>query len=189
MPDTPAEILAAFRSGALSAEAAAQQLLPLLQTSGKPTLDTGPDVRPVLEALQRLANPAGPARRGLAEPLGWETPQWLSLPRVADGLWRIIRRHLERAPQCLRYLFAVRSAGAATALQEWITAHSDHQLTVDLPPSFQYSGGQIVGHTRTALLTQPDLVAWAAWLQSIPRVADAALTDLGLVSPRVLAAN
>ena len=184
MSATPAEILAAFRAGGLSAEEAARQLLPLLQTSGSLNLELGPEVRPVLEALQQLASPGRAESAGPPQPLAWESPLWRKLPRVPDDLWTIIRdRRLERTPQCLRYVFTVRSAAAAAALERWIAENSGHHVSVDLPGSFRRSAGQVKGETPPKLLTKADLVAWVSWLQAIPPVPDAALSDLGLQTP------
>jgi hypothetical protein len=186
MSRTAGEILAAFREGTLSAEEAARQLLPLLQTSGKLNLELGPDVRPVLEALRQLTAAGAPAAKAPAEPLAWESPHWRSLPRVAENFWTIIKdRRLQDTPHCLRYAFTVRTAQAAEALQDWIEDHADHQVTTDLPASFQLAAGLVVGETPPKILTRADLTAWVAWLQSVPPVADAALSDLGINAPPV----
>jgi hypothetical protein len=184
MSATAVEILAAFREGAMSAEEAARQLLPLLQTSGKLNLELGPEVRPVLEALRRLASSGQPTDAEPLPPLAWESPLWRRLARVPDDLWTILRdRRLDQAPQCLRYVFTVRSIDAARTLEQWIADHSDHDVNVDLPASFQRSSGQLACKTRPKLLTKADLLAWVTWLQAIPAVPDAALTDLGIQTP------
>jgi hypothetical protein len=189
MPETPEEIMATFRSGGVSAEDAAQRLLPLLQAAGTLTLDVGPDTIPVLEALKRLAHPPAPPPRTPTQPLIWESPHWRDLARVPEGLWRVItERRLDQSPRSLRYVFTVGSDAAARILQQWIAVHSDHQVTPDLPASFEESRGQIVGLTRPALLTRAGVAAWVAWLQSMPSVPDAALTDLGISDPPPAAA-
>ena len=178
MSSTVSDILTAFRSGTLSAEDAAQQLLPLLQTSGRLNLELGPEIRPILEALRRLAGPGASDPR---QPLTWDSPHWQRLGRVPDDFWTIVReRRLDQSPQRLRYAFTVRSAAAATALEDWIMDHSDHQVTVDLPASFEEASGQLVGLTPARRLTKADLLSWANWLQSIPPVPEAGLTDLGI---------
>jgi hypothetical protein len=181
MSSTIIDILTAFRSGTLSAEDAAQQLLPLLQTSGRLNIDLSPDIRPVLEALGRLA---GSGVADPSKPLTWESPHWRRLGRVPDDFWTILReRRLDRSPYCLRYAFTVRSAVAAAALEDWIMDHSDHHVTVTLPASFQDASGQVAGLTPPKLLTKAHLLRWADWLQSVPPVPDAALTDLGISPP------
>jgi hypothetical protein len=172
------DILTAFRAGNLSADDAARQLLPLLQTSGRLGLELTADIRPVLEALRRLAGPATSQPR---VPLAWESPHWQRLNRVADDFWTILQeRRLAQAPQCLRYGFTVRSAAAAASLEAWMLDHSDHQITVDLPASFEEASGQVIGLTPPRVLTRADLQKWVAWLQAVPPVSDAALTELGL---------
>ena len=184
MSATPGEILAAFRDGTLSAEEAARQLLPHLQSSGKLSLEFGPEVRPVLEALRALATHGQPLAKEPPPPLEWESPLWRSLHRVPDDLWTIMRdRHLDLAPQCLRYVFTVRSAAAAATLEDLIGHQPQHRVTVELPTSLPQASGRVTGETLPRLLTKSDLVTFAAWLQSIPPVADAALTDLGIQAP------
>lgn len=181
MPSSITDILTAFRSGTVTAEDAAQQLLPLLQTSGRLNILLTADIRPVLEALSRLA---GSTPTGPRPPLTWESPHWQRLSRVPDDFWTILRdRHLDQTPQCLRYVFTVRSAVAATGLEDWIMDHSDHQITLDLPASFDVTSGHVVGLTPPKLLTKLDLTKWAQWLQSVPTVPDAALTELGISPP------
>ena len=181
MPSTIIDILTAFRSGTLAAEDAARQLLPLLQTSGRLDLELSADIRPVLEALRRLA---GAGTADPRKPLTWNSPHWQRLSRVPDDFWTILRdRQLDQSQQCLRYAFTVRSATAATTLEDWLMDHSDHQITVALPVSFQDGAGQVAGLTPPRLLTKAHLVSWAKWLQSIPPVPDAALTDLGIAPP------
>jgi hypothetical protein len=103
---------------------------------------------------------------------------------VPDDFWAILReRRLDQSPQCLRYAFTVRSAAAATALEDYIMDHSDHHVTVTLPSSFQEASGQIAGLTPPRLVTKAHLLTWANWLQAIPAVPDAALTDLGIAPP------
>jgi hypothetical protein len=183
MPQSPAEILADFRNGLLTAEEAAKQLLPLLQTSGRLNLELGPETRPVLEALRRIAG-IDRRPRPAAEPLVWDSPHWRRLGRVADDFWTILRdRRLDQSPQCLRYAFTVRSSAAATALEDYVLDHSDHEVKVDLPASFQAGTGQVIGTTQPRRLTQTDLQAWVAWLLAVPPVEDAALTDLGISPP------
>jgi hypothetical protein len=178
MSSNVSDILTAFRSGTLSAEDAAQQLLPLLQTSGRLNIELGPEIRPILEALRRLAGPVAPSPH---EPLAWDSPHWQRLSRVPDDFWTILReRRLDQSPQCLRYAFTVRSGAAATALEDWIMDHSDHQVTVDLPASFEEAAGQVVGLTPARRLSKADLQNWAGWLQAVPPVPDAALTELGI---------
>jgi hypothetical protein len=184
MSATASEILASFRDGTLSAEEAARQLLPLLQSSGKLSLEFGPDMRPVLEALRRLAMPSQPPAKEALPPLDWESPLWRSLHRVPDDLWTIMKdRHLDLAPQCLRYVFTVRSAAAAATLEDVIGRQPQHRGTVEIPALFQQASGRVTGETLPRLLTKSDLVTFAAWLRSIPPVADAALTDLGIQAP------
>ena len=184
MSSTASEILAAFRSGALTADEAARQLLPLLQTSGRLNLDLGFDVRPLVEALRQLASPGTPTKPQSPEPLTWESRHWQRLNRVPEDFWTILHeRRLDQSPQCLRYAFTVRSTVAAAALEDWIMDHSDHHVTVDLPDSFEEASGQVVGHTPARRLTKADLLTWVTWLQSIPPVPEAALTDLGIASP------
>ena len=77
----------------------------------------------------------------------------------------------------------MRATAAAAALEDWIMDHSDHRLTVDLPDSFEEASGQVVGHTPARRWTKADLLTWVTWLQSIPPVPEAALTDLGIASP------
>ena len=181
MSSTITDILTAFRSGTLTAEDAAHQLLPLLQTSGRLNIDLSSDIRPVLEALRRLA---GSGTSDPRKPLTWDSPHWQRLSRVPDDFWTILReRRLDERPQCLRYTFTVRSAAAATALEDWIMDHSDHDVTVALPASFQEASGQLTGLTPSRLLTKAHLLSWANWLRSIPPVPDAALTDLGIAPP------
>jgi hypothetical protein len=181
MSSNVSDVLTAFRSGTLTAEDAARQLLPLLQTSGRLNLELGPDIRPILEALRRLAGPGASDPR---QPLTWESPHWQRLTRVPDDFWTILReRRLDQSPQCLRYAFTVRSPVAAATLEDWIMDHSDHRVIVDLPASFQEASGQLVGLTTARRLTKVDLVNWASWLQSIPPVPQAALTDLGIAPP------
>jgi hypothetical protein len=175
------DILTAFRSGTLTAEDAAKQLVPLLQTRGRLNLQLSDDIRPVLEALRRLAGSGTSVPR---QPLTWDSPHWHRLSQVPDDFWTILReRRLDQSPQCLRYAFTVRSAAAATVLEDWILDHSDHEVTLNLPASFQDAAGQVVGLTPPRLLTKPDLRNWANWLQSVPPVSDAALTDLGITPP------
>jgi hypothetical protein len=184
MSPTASDILAAYRSGTLTVEEAARQLLPLLQTSGRLNLELGPDVRPVLEALRRLASPGTPRKPESRQPLTWDSPHWQRLSRVPDDFWTILRdRRLDQSLQCLRYAFTVRSAAAAAALEDWIMDHSDHHVTVDLPASFQEASGQVMGQTPARRLTKADLSTWVTWLQSIPPVPDASLTDLGIAPP------
>jgi hypothetical protein len=184
MSATAGEILASFRDGTLSAEEAARQLLPLLQSSGKLSLEFGPEVRPVLEALRQLAMPGQPSAKEPPAPLDWESPLWRSLHRVPDDLWTIMRdRHLDMAPQCLRYVFTVRSAAAAATLEDLIGHQPHHRVTVEIPASFQQASGHVTGETHPRLLTKSDLVTFTAWLRSIPPIADAALTDLGIQAP------
>jgi hypothetical protein len=181
MTPTIIEILTAFRSGTLSAQDAAEQLLPLLRTSGGLGFELTPEIRPVLEALNRLAGPSSAAPQ---TPLVWESPHWQRLGRVPEDFWNILReRRLTQAPHCLRYAFTVRSAAAASALEDWILDNSDHEVTRELPPSFEHASGQVVGLTPPRLLTREDLQKWAAWLQAISPIPDAALTDLGIVAP------
>ncbi len=181
MAVTITDILTAFRTGTISAEDAASQLLPLLQTSGRLSLPIAPDLRPLLEALGRLAGPATPRPMPA---LTWESPHWKRLGRVPDDFWTILRdRRMEQDPQCLRYAFTVGSAEAARALEDWIMDHADHAVSVELPPSFEMGPGQVVGVVPAKRLQKGDLEAWARWLSEIPPVADAALTDLGIVPP------
>ncbi|HWA58258.1 MAG TPA: hypothetical protein VG692_13445 [Gemmatimonadales bacterium] len=182
MPPSVFEILAAFRSGAMSAEDAARLLLPLLQTSGRPAFEPSTDLAPVLEALQRLAGPAPSAPR---TPLTWDSPHRQRLPRVAADFWAILQeRRLATHPQCLRYAFTVRSREAASALEDWIMDHSDHGVTLELPESFEHRSGQVVGLTEPKVLSRDDLDRWVAFLQAIPPVPDASLSDLGIASPQ-----
>lgn len=183
MSRTIADVLTAYRSGTLTAEDAAQQLMPLLQTSGRLNMELSADIKPLLEALRRLA---GPDVAQPTQPLVWESKHWQRLDRVADDFYTILReRKLDQSPQCLRYAFTVGSQTAATALEDWIMDHSDHRVTVGLPASFQGSSGQVTGLTPARILTRADLVSWVAWLRDIPLVPDAALSDLGIAPPPI----
>jgi hypothetical protein len=179
MPE-PEEILAQFRAGSLSAEAAAALLLPTLKATGELTLDIGEHEMVLLEALQRLASP--PPER--PPPLFWESSHWRALGQVADDLWhKLTERGLDRVPQCLNYVFLVGTQEAAVALEECIRARSDHVVTRVLPESFAESYGRIFGRTAPQLLTHGDLAAWVAWLSAIPPVPDASLDGLGVTAP------
>lgn len=179
MPE-PHEVLAQFRAGSLTAEAAAELLLPTLKAAGELTLDIGENEMPLLEALRRLASPPPEAPR----PLVWQSRQWQVLDRVADDLWgKLAARGLDRVPQCLNYVFLIGSREAATRLQDWIHAHSDHTVTLVLPESFEESHGKVFGRTPPRLLTQGDLAAWTAWLAAIPPLPDTSLDGLGVSAP------
>ena len=181
MSPTANEILAAFRNGSLTAEEAARQLLPLLQTSGPLNLDLGSDVQPLVDALREIAGLGEPQP---AEALTWESRHWTRLDRVPEDFWFILHgRHLDQSPQCLRYGFSVASTAAATALEAWLLDHSDHRVSVEFPEGFPRIHGHVIGHTPARRWTKPELVRWVTWLKSIPPVADAALTDLGIASP------
>jgi hypothetical protein len=180
MAVTITDILTAFRHGEISAEDAARQLIPLLQTSGRLSFPITQDLRPLLEAIRRMAGQAPRPK----QPLSWESPHWKRLDRVAEDFWTILRdRRMEQEPQCLRYAFSVGTAAAATALEDWLMDHSDHAISVDLPYSFESGLGQVVGVLPAKRLQKSDLEAWVTWLRGIPPVADAALSDLGIVSP------
>ena len=108
MSSTANEILAAFRSGALTAEEAAQQLLPLLQTSGRLNLDLGFDVQPLLAALRQLSSPGTPPKPRSLQPLTWESPHWQRLKQVPDDFWTILHeRGLDQRRRQLRARQAV----------------------------------------------------------------------------------
>lgn len=179
MPE-PEEVIAQYRAGELTAEAAAELLLPSLKAAGELTLEIGPDEMPLLEALQRLANPPPLPPRALT----WESQPWLGLDRLADDFWHQLQtRGLDRVPQCLNYVFLVGSPAAAAALESWIGTQSDHIVTVSLPESFEVSHGRVFGRTAPRLLSYNDLAEWAAWLASIPPVAEASLDGLGVSHP------
>lgn len=181
MAVTITDILTSFRSGTISAEDAARQLIPLLQTSGRLSFPITQDLRPLLEAFRRLA---GPAIHRPKQPLTWESPHWKRLDRVAEDFWTILRdRHMEQDPQCLRYAFSVGTPAAATALENWLLDNSDHTITVDLPASFDFGLGQVVGVLPPKRLQKADLESWVRWLRGIPPVPDAGLSDLGVVPP------
>lgn len=181
MSQTITDILTAFRSGTLSAEDAATQLIPLLRTSGQLNFELSPDIKPLLEALRRMA---GTGTTNPLQPLTWESRHWQRLNKVADDFWTILKeRRLDQTPQCLRYAFTVRSTAAATALEDWIMDHSDHRVTVALPASFEEAAGQVAGLLPARVLTKADLANWVSWLQAVPPVPDAALTDLGIAPP------
>ncbi len=179
MPE-PEEIIAQYKAGALTAEAAAELILPSLQAAGELTLNIGPEEGALLAALQRLAAPPPPPLSCLT----WESQPWLGLGRVADDFWRQVQaRGLDRIPQCLNYVFLVGSPAAAAALENWISARSDHVVTVSLPDSFEESHGRVFGRTAPRLLSHSDLAEWAAWLATIPPVPDASLDGLGVSGP------
>jgi len=179
MPDQE-EILARYRTGDLSAEDAAALILPSLKEAGELTLNIGPNEMPLLDALQRLANPAPPPPPTLT----WESQPWLALGRLADDFWgQIQARGLDQVPQCLNYVFLVGSHTAAASLEEWIGTRSDHVVTVSLPESFEVAHGRVFGRTAPRLLSWNDLAEWAAWLASIPPVPNASLDGLGVSAP------
>lgn len=179
MPD-PEEVIRQYRAGELTAEAAAELLLPTLKAAGKLTLDITEEEMPVLEALQRLAAPQPEPLRVLA----WESQSWMALPGLADDFWqKLCDRGLDRVPQCLNYVFLVGSDAAATTLRQWIETRSDHVVTAALPDSFDQGHGKVFGRTPPRILTHADLVEWAGWLQSLPPVSDASLDGLGVSGP------
>ena len=176
----PEEVIRQFRAGELTAEAAAEQLLPSLKAAGKLELELSETDMPVLAALQLLTRPKLPA----AQPLTWESKSWLALEGLPDSFWRQIREHgLDQVPQCLNYVFTVSSAVAAEVLTQRIESTSDHVVMTDLPPSFEEFNGRLFGRTAPRLLTRADLVEWAAWLRAIPPIADASLERLHLSGP------
>jgi hypothetical protein len=179
MPE-PEEVISQYRAGELTAEAAAELLLPALKAAGKLTLDITEEEMPVLEALQRLAAPQPEPLKLLT----WESRAWLALGGLADDFWqKLCDRGLDRVPQCLNYVFLVGSHAAATALRQWIETRSDHVVTATLPEAFEESHGRVFGRTPPRVLTHAHLVEWAGWLQSIPPVPDASLDGLGVSGP------
>lgn len=176
----PARIIADYRSGALSADAAALELLPLLKQAGKLELPLTEHDLPLLQALQRLTQPPLPP----AQELVWESKVWLGLPRMPELLWpQVTRNGLDRSPQCLNYVFLVSSEAAAEALVAQIDGRTDHRVTVQLPADYATHAGRVFGQLPPRLVTEAELVAWGAWLQSLAPVTGATLEKLHLSPP------
>lgn len=177
----PDRIVADYRAGTLSAGAAAEALLPLLKQAGKLELPLSEDDLPLLQALQRLTQPPLPP----AQELVWESRVWLGLPRMPELLWpQVTRNGLDRVPQCLDYVFLVSSAAAAEALVAQIDGPTDHRVSAQLPDDFTTHAGRVFGQLPPRLVTQAELVAWGAWLQSLTPVPGATLEKLHLSPPR-----
>lgn len=176
----PDEIIRQYRDGALSADAAAQRLLPLLKKAGRLELPLTEQDMPLLTALQRLSRPPLPA----AGPLEWESKVWRGLGRMPDLLWPQITEHrLDQVPQCFNYVFLVGSEAAAEALRLQIESTTDHGVTAQLPDSFEQSNGRLFGQAPARLVTRDDLTRWAEWLQGLTPVPDATLEKLHLSHP------
>jgi hypothetical protein len=176
----PEEVVRQFRSGELTAEAAAELLLPSLQSAGKLELELSEADMPVLAALQQLTRPKLPP----AQPLSWESKSWLALEGLPGSFWPQLQQHgLDKVPQCLNYIFMVSSEAAADILTRRIESTSDHVVMTDLPESFEKHNGRVFGRTPPRLLTHRDLVEWAAWLQAIPPIPDASLERLHVSGP------
>lgn len=179
MPE-PEEIIRQFRSGDLTAEAAAELLLPTLQKQGKLELELSEAELPVLAALQLLTKPKLPP----VQPLTWESKSWQALAGLPDSFWPQIRQHgLDRIPQCLNYVFMVGSAEAAETLTQRIESSSDHTVMTDLPPSYEKFCGRVFGRTQPTLLTHADLVEWSGWLSRFSPIPDAMLEKLHVSGP------
>ncbi len=176
----PEEIIRQYRSGDLTAEAAAELLLPTLQKLGKLELELSEADLPVLAALQQLTKPKLPP----AQPLVWESKSWQALAGLPDSFWPQIQQHgLDRTPQCLNYVFMVGSNEAADTLTQRIESSTDHAVMVDLPASYETLSGRLFGRTQPKLLTHADLVAWAGWLRGFTPIPDAMLEKLHVSGP------
>jgi len=176
----PEEAIRQFRSGEITAETAAELLLPSLQATGKLELELSETDMPVLAALQQLTRPKLPP----AQPLTWESKSWQALAGLPDSFWPQLQQHgLDKVPQCLNYVFMVRSEMAADVLTQRIESASDQVVMTDLPPSFEKYNGRVFGRTPPRLLTHADLVEWAAWLRAIPPIPDASLERLYVSGP------
>lgn len=176
----PEEVIRQFRSGELTAEAAAERLLPSLQKAGKLELELSEADLPVLAALQQLTKPKLPA----AQPLVWESKSWLALETLPDSFWPQIQLHgLDRIPQCLNYVFMVGSDMAADVLTQRIEASSDHTVMTDLPQDYLRFNGRVFGRTQAKLLNYSDLVTWADWLRGFSPIPDAMLERLHVSGP------
>ena len=176
----PEEVIAQYQAGELTAEAAAELLLPSLKAAGKLTLNISEKEMPVLEALQKLTAPEWIPPQQLV----WESRPWLALEGLADTFWaQIAARGLDQVPQCLEYVFLVSSADAATTLRGRIESHTNHAVSTDLPESFEQAHGRVFGRTPPKTLTHADLVAWSAFLRGLPPMTDASLDGLRVSAP------
>lgn len=176
----PEEVIRQYRNGELTAEAAAELLLPSLQKSGKLELELSESDMPVLAALQQLTKPQLPAAR----PLVWESKSWLALEGLPDSFWPQIQEHgLDQIPQCLNYVFMVGSDLAADLLTQRIESTSNHSVMADLPSDYQKFNGRLFGRTQPAMLTHADLVEWSGWLRSFSPIPDAMLEKLHVSGP------
>jgi hypothetical protein len=188
MPETPVDIVEAFLSGALTAEAAATRLVPLLAAGAKLNLELGPDVVPLFQALDRLHGGTGDLPLPSAEPVDWSLDGWGGLEETVALFWETIQdQDLEHRPLCLTYGFTVGSATAAHALRDWITSHSDHSVTLKLPASFRHFHGWVAVHTQPRRLSPELLRDWVAWLASIPPIPDACPNGTGISDPPTVA--
>jgi hypothetical protein len=176
----PEEVIRQYRDGDLTAEAAAELLLPSLQKTGKLELELSEADMPVLAALQQLAKPRLPA----AQPLVWESRSWQALEGLADSFWPQIQQHgLDQIPQCLNYVFMVGSNIAAEQLTQRIESSSDHSVMTDLPSDYEKFVGRVFGQTQPAMLTHPGLVQWSGWLRGFSPVPDAMLEKIHVSGP------
>jgi hypothetical protein len=176
----PEEVIRQFRSGELTAEAAAELLLPSLQKAGKLELELGETDMPVLAALQQLTKPRLPP----AQPLVWESKSWLALEGLPDSFWPQIQLHrLDQIPQCLNYVFMIGSDLAADLLTQRIESSSDHSVMTDLPSDYQKFNGRLFGRTQPRMLTHSDLVEWSGWLRGFSPIPDAMLEKLHVSGP------
>lgn len=176
----PEAVVQQYRDGTLSAERAAEALLPLLKAAGKLELPLTETDMPLLTAIQRLSRPPLPP----AQPLTWDSKVWRGLSRMPDLLWpQIVQHRLDQIPQCFNYVFLVGSEAAAESLQVQIESSTDHAVTAHLPDSFEQMNGRVFGQVPARLVTQDDLTRWAAWLQSLTPIPDATLEKLHLSNP------
>lgn len=175
-----ARIIADYRSGALSAAAAARELLPLLQAAGTLDLALTEKDMPLLHALERISAPPLPE----AQALTWDTALWRGLDGMPAMLWpRIVENEEHTTPQCLACTFLVSSDAAARALIDQFE-RAGCQVYPELPDDYTAHCGRVHGKLPARLLTEPDLVAWGAWLQSLTPVPGATLELLQLSPPR-----
>lgn len=176
----PEEVIRRFRSGDLTAEAAAELLLPSLQQAGKLELELSQADMPVLAALKELTRPRLPE----TQPLAWESQSWRALATLPDSFWPQMQAHgLDQTPQCLNFVFMVGSNLAADLLTERIESESDHAVMSDLPSSYEKFNGRVFGRTEPKLITHADLVKWSSWLNRFTPVADAMLEKLFISGP------
>lgn len=176
----PEEVIRQYRNGELTAEAAAELLLPSLQKAGKLELELSETDMPVLDALHQLTRPKLPP----VQPLVWESKSWQALEGLPDSFWPQIQLHgLDQIPQCLNYVFMVGSSDAADILAERIASSSDHVVMADLPPTYETFFGRLFGRTQPKLLTYADLVEWAGWLRGFSPLPDAMLEKLHVSGP------